>query len=84
MTSLEFLLGAFLVILGYGFLSFAVRMADRLPLLALIAFGMQQMKEPMTEILKALGLFTAIMGAFIFLGMLGSTLLAKGVLLFLP
>ena len=45
---------------------------------------MQQMKEPTTEILKAIGLFSAVMGGFILLAMIGSMLLAKGVLLFLP
>ena len=84
MTPLSFLLGAVLVILGFGFLSFSVRLADRLPLLALICAGMQQMKEPMTEILKALGLFIAVMGGFLLLAMIGSMLLARGVLLFLP
>ena len=84
MTPLSFLLGVVLVILGFGFLSFSVRLADRLPLLALVCAGMQQMKEPTTEILKAIGLFSAVMGGFILLAMIGSMLLAKGVLLFLP
>ena len=84
MTLLDFLLGAFLVILGFGVLSFSARIADRLPFLALVAYGMQRMKEPILDILQAIGLFTLFIGGFILLAMIGSTLLAKGVLLFLP
>ena len=72
------------MILGFGFLSLSVRLADRLPLLALIAYSMQKMKEPMSTILSAIGLFSAVLATFILLAMLGSTLLAKGVLSFLP
>ncbi len=84
MSPLEFFFGAVLVILGFSFLTFSVRIADRLPTLALICAFMQQAKEPMTDILKAIGLFTAVMGLFVLLAMTGSVLLAKGVLLFLP
>ena len=72
------------MILGFGILGLSVRLADRLPLLALIAYSMKTLKEPTADILRALGLFTAVLGAFILLAMIGSTLLAKGVLLFLP
>jgi len=84
LTPLDFLLGAFFVILGFGFLSFSVRLADRLPLLALIAYGMQQMKEPTFDILKAIALFTAVLGGFMFLALTGSMLFAKGLVWLLP
>ncbi len=84
MSVLQFSLAAFLVILGFGFLTFSARIADRLPFLAVIAAYMQQAKEPTVDILRAIGLFTAVMGLFILLAMTGSVLLAKGVLLFLP
>ncbi len=84
MSPLEFFFGAFLVVLGFGFLTFSAKIADRLPILAMICAFMQQTKEPMGDILKAIGLFTAVMGLFILLAMTGSVLLAKGVLLFLP
>ena len=84
MTPLDFLLGALFTILGFGLLNFSFRFADRLPLIALICVGMQQMKEPTTEILKAIGLFTGILGAFIFLAMTGSLLFARGLIWLLP
>ena len=84
MTPLDFLLGAVFVILGFGLLNFSFRFADRLPLVALICVGMQQMKEPTTELLKAIGLFTGILAAFIFLAMTGSLLFARGLIWLLP
>ena len=70
------------MILGFGILSFSFRFADRLPLLAMICLGMQQIKEPMADILKAIALFAGVLATFIMLAMSGSMLLAKGVLLF--
>ena len=84
MSPLDFVLGAFFVILGFGFLSFAVRLADRLPLLAMICFGMKAMGEPAKEMLKGIGLFTAVFGGFILLAMIGCTLFAKGLIWLLP
>ena len=84
MTPLDFLLGALFTILGFGLLSFSFRFADRLPLMALICVGMQQMKEPMAEVLKAIGLFTLLLGVFIFLAMTGSLLFARGLIWLLP
>ncbi len=84
MTPLDFLLGAVFVILGFGILSFSFRFADRLPLAALICVGMQQMKEPVADILKAIGLFTLILGVFLLLAMGGSMLFARGLIWLLP
>jgi hypothetical protein len=84
LTPLEFLLGAVLVILGYGFLAGAIKFADRLPLVAAIAYAMQKASEPWKDIAAGIGVFIGLMGMFILFGMIGSTLLAKGVLLFLP
>lgn len=84
MTPLDFLLGAVFTIFGFGILSFSFRFADRLPLLALICVGMQQVKEPMVDILKAIGIFTLVLGVFIFLAMSGSLILAKGLIWLLP
>ena len=72
------------MILGYAFLGGAIKFADRLPLLAAITFAMQQAGENWKDIFAGIGLFIAILGAFILFGMIGSTLFAKGVLLFLP
>jgi len=84
LTPLEFLLGAFFVILGFGILSFSYRFADRLPLLAMIAWGMQQMKEPWKDIFLAVGLFLAVLAVFILLAMSGSMAFAKGLIWLLP
>ena len=84
MNPLDFLLGAVFMILGFGILSFSFRWADRLPLLALICISMQQFKEPMADILKAIGLFTLILGVFLFLAMSGSLILARGLIWLLP
>jgi hypothetical protein len=84
LTPLDFLLGAFFVILGFGFLSFSVRLADRLPLLAMICYGMKAMGEPTKEMLKGIGLFTAFLGGFILIAMIGSMLFAKGLIWLLP
>ena len=45
---------------------------------------MQQMKEPIADILKAIGLFTLILGMFLLLAMSGSMLLARGMIWLLP
>ena len=84
MTPLDFLLGAGLVIIGFGILNFSFRFADRLPLLAILVFGMKAMGEPTKELLKGIGLFTAVLGLFILLAMTGSILFAKGLLWLLP
>ena len=84
MTPLDFLLGAGFVIIGFGILNFSFRFADRLPLLAILFFGMKAMGEPTKELLKGLGLFVAVLGVFILLAMTGSILFAKGLLWLLP
>ncbi len=72
------------MILGFGILAFSFRFADRLPLLALICISMQQIKEPMADIMKAIGLFVGVLAVFIFLAMSGSMLFAKGLIWLLP
>lgn len=84
MSPLDFFLGAVFVITGFGILSFSFRFADRLPLLALLVFGMKAMGEPMKEMLKAIGMFTVVLGIFIFIALTGSMLFAKGLLWLLP
>ena len=84
MSPLDFFFGAVFVITGFGILSFSFRFADRLPLLALLVFGMKAMGEPTKEILKAIGIFTAVLGTFIFIALTGSILFTKGLLWLLP
>ena len=45
---------------------------------------MKAMGEPTKELLKGIGLFTAVLGLFILLAMTGSILFAKGLLWLLP
>lgn len=84
MSPLDFFFGAVLVIIGYCFLGGAMRFADKLPLYAAIVFAMKQTRETLVDILGGIAVFSAILAMFILFGMIGSTLLAKGVLLFLP
>lgn len=84
MSVLEFSLAALLVVIGFGFLTFSGRVADRVAGFVIICAVMASSGEPLVEILKGIGLFTAVVGLFILLAMTGSILLAKGVLLFLP
>ncbi len=80
MTPLDFLLGAVFVILGFGLLSFSVRIADRLPLMALIPIAMRGVGEPMADVIKAIGLFVGVLAGFIMLAMTGSLLFARGLI----
>lgn len=84
MTPLDFLLGAVFTILGYSFLAGAIRFGDRIPLVVAIAFAMKQAGENWKDIMGGVAMFLGLLGAFILFAMIGSTLIAKGVLLFLP
>lgn len=83
MISLDFVAGAFLVIVSAPFLVFSVMLFKRLPLFLGIILLAKQVGSNTQVIVRSALVFLALLATVIAIGMAGSMLLAKGVLLWL-
>lgn len=83
MISLDFLIGALLVVLAAPFLLFAVFLFKRLPVFIGIILLAKQVGTNTQVIVRSVLVFSLLLALVLAVAMAGSMMLAKGVLLWL-